>query len=437
MRIGAVVRAALAGAALVLSVAGAGPDPASPATGSLPGGGTYLLRPLAGAPDAAIALWYRAPADGFGATPIPGLSRLAAAAISASEPITGTPLATFARQIGGRLSLATYPDSVAVSLLVPAGRAADAVRALTRSYFAPVLTDAGLARARQDLLEDGQLRSFNHDVAITDALYAALFASGPDKVPTFAAGGPLADLTIDAVRAFAERAFRPGNAILVATGNVDMTAIGAALPGRDGAAPGAEPPAPNAVAAPPAPVQTTGPESGFGRAWAGPPIADEAAATAFDFIADYLFFPDTGIVQREMRRSGAVLVGTFVTYHDPGIFVVSSTGGDQAAVRTAVDAALQTIREPLDATTFEAARQRFLYHILSDAATPATLSDTYGWYTVEGNPAYAPGEGGMSGHYLSAVMGLTPATVAAVAAKYLDAPGALVTVAPAPGPGAK
>jgi predicted Zn-dependent peptidase len=346
VRIGAVVRAAL-GAALVLSAAGAGP--AAPATGMLPGGGTYVLRPSAGAPVAAIALWYRAPSAGFGATPVPGLSRLAASAVSASTPITGTPLATFARQVGGRLTVATYPDSVAVSLLVPSARAADAVRALTRSYFAPVLTDAGLARARQDLLEDGQLRSFNHDAPIVEALYASLFAAGPDKVPAFASTGPIADVTLDGLRAFAERAFRPTNAVLVAAGDVDMSAISAALPGRDGAQPGVEPASPNVVANPPAP---------------------ENAATAFDFIADYLFFPDTGIVQREMRDSGAVLVGTFVTYHDPGIFIVSSSGGDQAAVQTAVDAALRTIRLPLDAATFEAARQRFLYHILSDAATP-------------------------------------------------------------------
>jgi predicted Zn-dependent peptidase len=434
VRIGAVVRAAL-GAALVLSAAGAGP--AAPATGMLPGGGTYVLRPSAGAPVAAIALWYRAPSAGFGATPVPGLSRLAASAVSASTPITGTPLATFARQVGGRLTVATYPDSVAVSLLVPSARAADAVRALTRSYFAPVLTDAGLARARQDLLEDGQLRSFNHDAPIVEALYASLFAAGPDKVPAFASTGPIADVTLDGLRAFAERAFRPTNAVLVAAGDVDMSAISAALPGRDGAQPGVEPASPNVVANPPAPVQTAGPEGGFGRAWAGPPIADENAATAFDFIADYLFFPDTGIVQREMRDSGAVLVGTFVTYHDPGIFIVSSSGGDQAAVQTAVDAALRTIRLPLDAATFEAARQRFLYHILSDAATPSTLADTFGWYTVEGNAAYAPGEGGMTGHYLTAVMGLTPASVAAAAAKYLDQPGAAVTVAPASAPGAK
>ena len=431
MRAGAVVRAALAGAALVLCAAGVGSDPAAPATGSLPGGGTYLLRPAAGAPVAAIALWYRAPAGGFDAAPVPGLSRLAASAVAASPPVTGTPLATFARQIGGRLTIAAYPDSVAISLLVPTARAADAVRALTRSFFAPVLTDAGLVRARQDLLETAQLRRFNHDAAITDALYPALFSSGPDTVPPFPAGGAISAVSLDAVRAYAERAFRPANAILVAAGQVDMSAIAAALPGRPDAPAGAEPAPPDVAATVPGAVQTTGPEAGFGRAWAGPPIADELSATACDFIADYLFYPDTGVVQRRTQASGAVLVGTFVTYHDPGVFIVSSSGGDQPAVQAAVDTALRAIQTPLDPGAFEVARRRFLYHILSDASTPSTLADTFGWYSVEGNAAYAPGEGGASGHYLSAAAALTPSFVASVAAKYLAAPGAAVTVTPA------
>lgn len=428
MRLGAVVRAALAGAAFVLSGAGAAGVPAAPATGALPGGGTYLLRPSAGPPVAGIALWYRAPASGFGTTPVPGIGRLAVSAVAASTPVTGTPLVAFVRQVGGRLTIAAYPDSVAVSLLVPAARAADAVRALTRSYFAPVLTADGLTRARQDVLEDGQLRGFNANAAISDALYGSLFASGPAKIPVFASTGPVADLTLDNVRAYAERAFRAANATLVVTGDVDAAAIAAALPGGARATPGAESAPPNVVAAPPAPVQTSAPQAGFGRAWAGPPIADELAATAFDFIADYLFYPDTGVVQRATRSSGAVLVGTFVTYHDPGVFLCTSTGGDQPAVQAAVDAALRAIRTPLAPAAFETARRHFLYHVLSDGATPSGLADTFGWYAVEGNAGYAPGEGGAAGRYLMAAAALTPDFVAATAAKYLDRPGATVTV---------
>jgi zinc protease len=430
VRIGGIVRAAL-GVALVLSSAGAGG--ATDATGTLPGGGTYLVRPAAGAPVAVVALWFRAPSSGFTAPAVPGVGRLAAAAIAASTPVTGTPLAQFVRQVGGRLSIAAYPESVAVSVVVPAARAADAVTAVTRSFFAPVLTEPGLDLARRDVLEDSAIRGLSHESAIDDALYAALFAAGPAKIPPYGANATFGKLTLDAVRAYAERAFRPANAVLVVTGAVDSSVVSAALAGRDDALPGVETPVPETLASPAANVQAPGPNAGFGLAWAGPPIAADREATAFDFIADYLFYPQTGTVQKAVAASGASVVGTFITYHDPGVFLITSVDGDQRAVGPAVDAALAGIRRPLDAAAFEAARRQFVYHILSDDETASDLADTYGWYAVEGNPQYAPGEGGPAGRYLADAASLTPEFVAATAAKYLDRPGAKVTIGPPQG----
>jgi predicted Zn-dependent peptidase len=432
---GAVARAALASAALVVSSAGAAPDstPAAapaPLTGTLAGGGSYLIRPAAGANVAAIALWYRAPAGGFDADAVPGIGRVAAEAVAASQPVTGTSLAQYVRQTGGRLSVTAYPESVAVSLLVPADRAGSALRALTRSFFAPVLTEAGLASARQSAAEDGALRRLNNDAAISDAVYAALFAAGPAKIPPFGSRASFAQLTMENVRGYAERAFRPANAVLVMTGDVDPSVLASALPGREGAAPGPETPAPETLATAVAPVQAPGAEAGFGLGWAGPPIAEEREATAFDFIADYLFYPDTGAVQQAVAATGTSLTGTFVTYHDPGVFLLTSVGGDQTAVHAAVDAALQAIRRPMAPAAFAAARKMFIYHILSDAETASALADTYGWYAVEGNPNYAPGENGTAGRYLSDAAGLTPEFVAVTAAKYLDRPGAAINVGP-------
>jgi predicted Zn-dependent peptidase len=420
-------------ALLVCGGTGANAQTPMPPTGTLPGGVAYELRPDPAQSTAAIALWYRAPAGGFGPDAVPGLGRLAMTAVAASQPITGTSLSDFVRQVGGRISISAYPESVSVSLLVPADRGADAVQALTRSYFAPVLSDAGLTLARRAVLEDGAIRDFDHGAQITDAIYAALFAGGPAKIPPFGSSASYATEPIDTVRAYAERAFRPANAILIATGAVDDSVIATALPGRADAAADVETPQRETLAGVVGPVQAPGPEAGFGLGWAGPPIADESEATAFDFIADYLFYPDTGTVQKAVRDSGSSVVGTFVTYHDPGVFLLTASGGDQAAVRSAVDAALAAIRRPLDGPTFTAARNQFIYHILSDGETPSALADTYGWYAVEGNAGYAPGEGGANGAYLAAAGALTPDFVAATAAKYLDRPGATITIAPAAG----
>jgi hypothetical protein len=204
------------------------------------------------------------------------------------------------------------------------------------------------------------------------------------------------------------------------------------LTGRVGAAPGPEAPLPEATAVP-APVDTRGSDGGFGMMWAGPPIADEAAATAFDFIADYLF-SDGGPLQTAAGAVGTSLDGTFVTYHDPGVFIVTATGGNVDAIRAAVTTALARIRTPLDADAFERARRAFVYRLLSHSETPDLLADNYGWYAVEGAPAYTPGENGAQGRYLQAVAALTPAFVAATAATYLGRPGAVVTVTSATAP---
>jgi predicted Zn-dependent peptidase len=425
-------RAALVSAALLLSPlalpAGAADD--SAVTGVLTGGGGYIVRPVGGPPVAAVALWYRAPSAGFDADPAPGIARLAAATVAASPPVTGTSLAQFVTQVGGRLAVTAYPESVAISALVPSDQAAATVQAMTRSYFAPVVEDAGLTVAKGDLVNAAQIRAFTPDMAISDALYGVLFAGGPAKTPTLGSPQDVRALTLDRVRAYAERAFRPTNAYLVVTGDVTPDIVGSALAGREGAAAGQETPQPESLAPAGDPHAIDGAEPGFGLAWAGPPIADERAATAFDFIADYLFYPDSGTVTHALDPTGTTVTGTFVTFHDPGVFVITASGGDLKAARAAIDDGLAGIRRPLDRAAFENARRAFIYHILSDEQTAGELADTYGWYNVEGNPKYAPGEGGNAGAYLAAAAALTPEYVAATAARILDRPPAAVNVTP-------
>jgi predicted Zn-dependent peptidase len=81
---------------------------------------------------------------------------------------------------------------------------------------------------------------------------------------------------------------------------------------------------------------------------------------------------------------------------------------------------------------FAAARAGFVYRLLAAMNTPAEVADTYGWYAVEGDPAYAPAEGGLQGRYFSLAAALTPADVAQAAARYLGVPPAVVTFAKRP-----
>ncbi len=389
----------------------------------------YQVRPDPAQPGAAVALWYRAPAGGFDAVPAPGLSRLAAATVAASAPITGTPLAQLVERFGGRLSVAAYPDSIAITALVPPDRVAQTVRAMTADFFAPVVTADGFTVGKRDAGDDALLRSVEPD-AIEDALGAALFAAGPfhdGALPTAALG----DVTLERVRAFAERAFRPGNAILVLAGNVDAAAL-RSVAERSGNAPAAKPEPATAQAPAPRTAETpalrrTGNITGTGLGWIGPPIADERAATALDFLADALFAPRTGIVAKALGPRKASATGRFVTYHDPGVFLVTITGDEADAARPIVEQAISAaVAAPMSGPAFAAARAGFVYRLLGNMESPAEVADTYGWYAVEGDAAYAPAEGGLQGRYFTLAAALTPVTVAQAAARYLAAPPATV-----------
>jgi zinc protease len=421
-------RAAILVAALLVFAAG-GPALGQdlPPSGTLPSGVVYAVHADPGQPVAAVSLWYRAPAAGFEVR-TPGISRLAAATVAASAAGAGTSLTQLVERWGGRVTVSAYPDSVAITALVPPDRAADAVRAMTGAYFAPVASTTGLRLAQRDVGEDALYRGLGPD-AIEDALGAALFETGPMHDGMNGTLEGIAGMTLERVRAFAARAFRPSNAILVLTGNVGAAALRGVATRRGAALAAApEPPAPQTPRAVSAPLQREGLIAGTGLGWAGPPIAAEADATAMDFLADVLFAPRTGRVPRALGNRKATVTGKFVTYHDPGVFLVTISGADAAAARPIVEQAIAELTKPMSPAAFEAARAAFVYRLLSDMATPADVAEIYGWYTVEGDAAYAPADAALQGRYWSLVAALTPASVAQTAAKYLGPAPAVVTL---------
>jgi len=426
------LRAAFFAALFVGCAASAGAQmPAS--DGTLPSGVRYEVRADPAQPAAAVALWFRAPASGFDGSPVPGLSRLAALTVSASPPITGTPLTQLVEGWGGRLGVGAYPDSVSVTALVPPDRVRAAVRALTADYFAPVATPDGLKLAQRDTADDVLLRSFGPE-AIEDALGGALFATGPLHDGTLGTIPSLASVPFERVRAYAERAFRPSNAILVLTGNVAPAAL-ADVAARAGAMPdAAEAPAPQTPRTTPGAEHRDAGIAGTGLGWIGPPIANEADATAMDFLADALFAQRTGSVQRALGSTKAFVTGRFVTYRDPGVFLVTITGEEAAAARPIVERAIAAAATPMPRPAFESARAGFVYRLLQDMDTPADTADTFGWYAVEGGASYAPAEGAASGRYFEIAGRLTPEAVAHAAATYLGRRPAEVTTAPAQPP---
>jgi predicted Zn-dependent peptidase len=398
--------------------------------GALPRGGSYVLDPDPTVGSAAIGLWFRAPGAGYD-NAAPGICNLAATAAAVTPLASGKSLYALVHTVGGQLNIEVYPDIVGIGAVVPASAARRVVAAMTAAFFAPSIDDTAVKTARANAAVLGVQQRYESDSTLHDLLFAQIFANGPAHYPPLPTSvAALTSISTAQVNAFAKRAFRSENAVLTLTGNVDPSSIAAVTDGSGSGA--ADAPYDSQIAQTPTSSTATGAIDGVGLAWIGPPIADEKAATALDFVADYLFRDQTGVVSKALDRSqsDALVVGQFITLHNPGVMVVTIGGAHEKQAEQRVLQALDTLQQPLDRQTFDAAREAFLYHVAADTQTPLARADNLGWYTVEGNLGYAPGI--LNGSYEQNARALDPQYVADVVRRYLGKPVVVDLIAAAP-----
>ena len=391
-----------------------------PAGGSLQGGGTYVIRRDPLAATTAMELWFRAPSAGDDAQ-YPGISRLAITALAASRPPHGTSISELINRFGGTLAINVYPDIVTVGVSVPSWDAPEVLRALTSAYFTPSISSDGMKAALRDCAVAAAQPRFDAERTLQDALFANLFSAGPARyAPTPATAADFTKIPQPAVLAFARRAFRQNNAVLSIAGAVDPNLLSNVRPGSAGAPMDA--PYDSTPAQVPASSTKSAYVSGVGFAWTGPPIADAKSATAMDFIADYLFDNRYGTVAQAIQKANAdaYVNGQFITLHNPGVLLVTISGSSSDQIRKQVSDAVAAMQQPMAEKAFASARTAFEYHLFSQTQTPLSRADNFGWYTVEGNSAYAPGS--PSGDYVKAVESLDPGFVAQAARTYLQHP---------------
>ncbi|MBV9270284.1 MAG: insulinase family protein [Candidatus Eremiobacteraeota bacterium] len=399
----------------------AAPAAARELRGTVAGSGaSYVVRPDASVPTAAIELWFRTPSTGYG-TLQPGIARVALASIAASQPSgRATTLAQLVNRVGGQLTFSVYPDMTSVGASVPAGHAGEILRAMTSAYFTPTLTEDGFKLGVRDTVVAGQVARYEVDHRLHDELFAHMFSGGPAHyAPVPYDVADVNRIAFNDARGFAQRGFRAGNTVISIVGNVDANVLNDVAHASGGAAMDAA-----IVSQRSSSSQSTSLKAdvaGVGIAYAGPPIKDARAATALDFVADYLFHPETGVVGGKTRVSvDDYLSGQFVTLYDPGVLVVTFSGKNATSLRDNTFDAINSLRSPLDAKTFARARAAFAYHALADVQTPLTMADNLGWYTLQGNGLYAPGDS--SETYAQAIESLDPSYVAGVVRKYLHDP---------------
>jgi predicted Zn-dependent peptidase len=391
-----------------------------PQTGSLPHGGSYVIYRDPTLGSAAIDVWFRAPGAGYD-NASPGISRFAATAAAASQLESGTSLVSLVRSVGGRFTINVYPDIVGISTVVPASAGRRVVAAISAAYFSPSIDDKAFTVAQRDLAVIATQERYAPDDLAHDKLFEQIFSGGPAHyAPVPDSMAQITKMTSEQVSSFARRAFRSANAIMTLAGDADPSWVDAVTAGHPGSA---DAPVQSTVASslPATPINDTADVGGIGIAWVGPPIRDERAATAMDFIADYLFHDETGLVSKSLDPTGDTYVsGQFITLNDPGVMLVTMSGSKSVVAKAAVLAAVQKMQQPLDAKTFAAAREAFLFNLASDTQTPREQADNLGWYAAEGNPDYAPSSD--SGAYWKAAESLDPAYVASVVKQYLSHP---------------
>jgi predicted Zn-dependent peptidase len=428
------IRAAIAAATILVAAVCIGAPRAlasmSQATGPLPRGGSYVLDPDPTVGSAAIGLWFRAPGAGYD-NATPGISNLAATAAAVAPLASGRSLYALVHTLGGELNIAVYPDIVGIGAVVPASAARRIIAAMTAAYFAPSVDDTAVKTARANAAVLGVQQRYESDATLHDLLFKQIFAAGPARFPPLPDSvAMLTSISTAQVGAFAKRAFRAENSVLTLSGNIDASSIAAVTDGGGGGS--MDPPFDSTVAQNPSSATATGSIDGVGLAWVGPPIADEKAATALDFIADYLFRDRTGVVSQGLDRSPseALVAGQFITLHDPGVMVVTIGGNREKQTEQRVLAALGALAQPMGQQAFDAAREAFLYHVATDTQTPQQRADNLGWYTVEGNLQYAPGTA--SGGYERAARALDPQYVAEIVRRYLHNPVVVDLIAASP-----
>jgi predicted Zn-dependent peptidase len=331
-------------------------------SGTLPHGGTFIVARDSTAPSAAIDLWFRAPDAGYNGT-MPGVARVAAASAAAARLQIGSSLAQLVTAAGGQLTISVYPDLVSIGIVVPPMAARRMLAAATAAYFAPAIDASALDEGQKDTMVQVLQQQYESDVLAQDALFKQLFTSAPgNEPPVPMTPTDISKITLSDVQAYAARAFRSGNAFLTMAGAVDSTMLDAVTDGTP-----ASPDVPideRAASSMPEASTEEGGVPGVGIAWIGPPVSDERAATALDFIADYLFGDDGTVAHKVQQQDSHVFLhGQFITLHDPGVMLVTLDGATSTGPQETVLAAVQAMEQPLAQPAFDAAREAFLYHI--------------------------------------------------------------------------
>lgn len=403
-------------------------------SGQRPDGLTYRIIGGGASPTEAIEIWFRCPADGYDGTR-PGIARLAALAI-ADDNRGGASLRDIANTSGGEVAIQVFPAATEIGIVVPAYLSGAVQDAMLTRIFHPSLGDDAIKSAKLRMAEQLSLAGVEPDIYLRERLFASIFANGPYRDSTFGTAASLDKLSLTDVQEYIADAFRPANAIAASAGLGSQDAYGAIA--TSSAATGESKALPHSTVRTSfqpvtLPIDSSTAVRAVALGWVGPPISDQKAATAMDFLSDYLMRDGYGTAAVALAKAqpASAFDGQFITLQDPGIMFagVWGTGLDRRAAVSTLRAAVQRVVDaPISDADFARASIAFQTHLLHDMDGPQSVADNVGWYFAQGATAYTPvdmifGTGG----YEAAAGSLTPGFVHDIARRYLSSEPAVVT----------
>lgn len=416
----------------------AGPDLA-PGETVLSDGLTTEVRHATGSGAVAIEVWIRCPANGWSSSE-PGIARLTALAV-VNAKIGGASLQDAVRSRGGEIGVSIFQTATEFVVLAPADQGPVLEDALIHAVFRPSIDGAALDSARTRLAAEQAEAAQSTPEVLRDKAFSSVFTAGPLHDSTLGDPKFLQSASLIEVKAFASRSYVAGASAVIALGNGDADALksalaasaptaaaGAAIPASSVATPSSQP-----IAIADADVDAPG----VALAWAGPPISDRRAATAMDFLSDYLTDPTNGAFAKAATAAtpGVETDGQFVTLENPGLFFVSASG-DGVVPATMIQSLRKTLDDllarPMSKDRFSQAIAAYETRLLRQMDSPQGLADNYGWYFAQNAPSYTPSatDSSLGGDYFSAAASLTPDYVRDVAQRYLGATPIVITVTP-------
>ena len=412
---------------------------------------TYRVIGGGASPTEAVEIWLRCPANGYDGQH-PGIARLAALSIVEAKA-HGFSLRDLARDNGGAVAIQVFPAVTEIGIVVPAYLAGAAQAAVLSDVFHPQIDDAAFKNGKLRLAEELAIAATQPDNQLRERLFGVMFSGGPYSSSTYGSAADVAAATLGETQSFVSQAYVPANGIAASAGLGGSDALGEIVTSALGevvtlgTARAATGPVP-AESGARLPVSTlraafkpvtlpsgaTRGVSAVALGWPGPPIADERAATAMDFLSDYLMSDTTGTVTKALTAAqpNAQFDGQFITLENPGIMFAGVWGVDvdrQTAVDVIRAAAKRVVDAELSDSAFAQAELAYRAHLLHDMSTPQSLADNLGWYFGQGAPAYTPAALMLgAGDYMTSADSLTPAYVHDIARRYLSAEPAMVTL---------